>query len=97
MISQQEMLLWVMAWVLAGGAVAYYAAGMGRNVIAWAIFGFMMPLLAAIALWIVGYPKFQKVQLVEPVVGDTKECPFCAEIIKKKAIKCKHCGADIQA
>jgi len=24
---------------------------------------------------------------------ETKECPYCAEIIKKKAKKCKHCGA----
>jgi len=23
---------------------------------------------------------------------DTKECPYCAELIKKKAKKCKHCG-----
>jgi ribosomal protein L37AE/L43A len=25
----------------------------------------------------------------------TKECPFCAEIIKKRAKVCKHCGKDI--
>lgn len=25
----------------------------------------------------------------------TRECPFCAEIIKKRAKICKHCGADI--
>lgn len=25
----------------------------------------------------------------------TKECPFCAEIIKARAIVCKHCGKDI--
>jgi hypothetical protein len=30
------------------------------------------------------------------VTGD-RSCPFCAETIKNAAIKCKHCGADIEA
>lgn len=25
----------------------------------------------------------------------TRECPFCAEIIKKRATACKHCGKDV--
>jgi hypothetical protein len=25
----------------------------------------------------------------------TRECPFCAEIVKKRAALCKHCGQDI--
>ena len=26
-----------------------------------------------------------------------KECPFCAEVIKKKAVKCRFCGSDLNA
>lgn len=26
---------------------------------------------------------------------DEKECPYCAEIIKAKATKCRHCGSDL--
>jgi len=25
----------------------------------------------------------------------TRECPFCAEIIKKRAKVCKHCGQEV--
>lgn len=28
---------------------------------------------------------------------DTRPCPLCAETIKRAAVKCKHCGSDIDA
>lgn len=28
-------------------------------------------------------------------VGE-RQCPFCAEMIKNQAIKCKHCGSDVE-
>jgi hypothetical protein len=31
-----------------------------------------------------------------PVERDTRTCPLCAEIIKSAAVKCKHCGADVE-
>ena len=38
----------------------------------------------------VGYPT------VKAQNPEEKDCPFCAEKIKYAAIKCKHCGADIE-
>lgn len=32
---------------------------------------------------------------VDATQGDLKKCPFCAEIIKQDAIKCKHCASDL--
>lgn len=27
--------------------------------------------------------------------GDLKRCPYCAELIQRAAVKCKHCGSDV--
>ncbi|MCP5016067.1 MAG: hypothetical protein GY938_12470 [Ketobacter sp.] len=29
--------------------------------------------------------------------GDLTKCPFCAEPVRKEAVKCKHCGSELQA
>ncbi|MGY2294284.1 superinfection immunity protein [Pseudomonas yamanorum] len=34
---------------------------------------------------------------VAPIVPSDRTCPFCAETIKSAAIKCKHCGAEVEA
>ena len=41
----------------------------------------------------VGYRKVQKEKKLEKHLIP---CPFCKELIQKDAIKCKHCGSDLE-
>ena len=38
-----------------------------------------------------------KAEVGEEVENLLKTCPFCAEEVKKEALKCKHCKEDITA
>lgn len=29
--------------------------------------------------------------------GDFRKCPYCAEAIRREAVKCKHCGSEVSA
>ena len=39
--------------------------------------------------------EYNKVRNFQGTSNDTKECPYCAEIIKKKAIICRFCNREI--
>ncbi len=82
---------------LAAGFLASILAGIfGRNGSSWFWFFFISP-PAIIILLIMGEDKeyFRQEELKRQQVNEYTECPYCAELVKKKAKVCKHCGRDI--
>lgn len=88
-------------WFWFGAISAYIAAGKSRNVYAWFLLGFIFPVLGIIAALVVGPPtrkvdeqgRAAAVALGES--ADYRKCPFCAEAIRKEAVKCRYCQSDV--
>lgn len=79
-------------WIVLSVAIGYFATNKGRDPGRWFVISLITsPLLAGIFLLISSDISEQEA-LKD---GELKKCTFCAESIKKQAIKCKHCGADL--
>ncbi len=49
--------------------------------------------------WLIGALRRPSKELLERqgvITGPTKQCPYCAELVKEEAVVCKHCGREIQ-
>lgn len=84
-------MLWYLPFILLFCAIAsmVIATDKGRSGIMWFFLGMLFGPLAFI---VAALPK--------SIVGgesDTylRKCPFCAEVIKTRAVKCRYCGSEM--
>jgi hypothetical protein len=90
-------LVFAALWIGCGIASVIVAQGKNVNGCGAFLLGiFLGPIGLAIVLILPAH-KAENKSSNHDLAQQTRKCPFCAEPIKREAIKCKHCGSQIEA
>lgn len=73
---------------------ALIAKSKGHSFFAWWIYGTLLFIIALVHSLVIRKDAEAEEKNLIAFEG-MKKCPFCAELIKSEAIKCKHCGSDL--
>lgn len=87
----------VLFWVGGSIAVGVGASSRGRSGFGWFVLSLLIsPLLALIVLALMPNLAEKAAALAsQPSVDTHVKCPDCAELVRKEAKVCKHCGCKL--
>lgn len=78
-------------WIFIAFFVAIVASVKGRSVFGWFLLGFLFNIFAAVLVILMPSLKGN------PTPDTHLICPDCAELVRKEAKVCKHCGCKFKS
>ena len=86
----------IFIWLLFGVGAAIVARDKGLDGCLWFVLGILLgPVGLLLAFAVRGDPSTLERRAIAS--GQSKRCPDCAELVRREAIKCRHCGSDLPA